>query len=221
MPRKGENIYRRKDGRWEGRYVKGRSKEGKALYGYVYGKTYAAVKKKRLERLSEVSNSGSILMKADLSDEDFHFSVLSDHWLESIRPQIKQSTYNKYQNLIHSYIISELNEIRVSELTAEVLQSRCNHLLEHGGEKGCGLSTKTVGDTVLACSYSKLAVAGDPYAVIYSSKDCFRHDGIPPASILDRSWTGKQFHIWKKKFYKCVLLKVYGPSTEEFPLYFC
>lgn len=24
MPRKGENIYKRKDGRWEGRYVKGR-----------------------------------------------------------------------------------------------------------------------------------------------------------------------------------------------------
>ena len=32
MPRKGENIYRRKDGRWEGRYVKGRSKEGKAMF---------------------------------------------------------------------------------------------------------------------------------------------------------------------------------------------
>ena len=148
MPRKGENIYRRKDGRWEGRYIKGRSKEGKALYGYVYGKTYAEVKKKRLERLTEVSNSGGILMKADLTDKDYHFSVLSDLWLESIRPQIKQSTYNKYQNLIHSYIISELNEILVSDLTAEVLQSKCNHPLEHGGNKRRGLSTKTVGDVL-------------------------------------------------------------------------
>ena len=136
MPRKGENIYRRKDGRWEGRYVKGRSNEGKALYGYVYGKTYAEVKKKRLERLTEVSNSGDILMKADLTDDGYYFSVLSEIWLESIRPQIKQSTYNKYQNLIHSYIISELNEIQISELTAEVLQSKCNHLLEYGGKKG-------------------------------------------------------------------------------------
>ena len=38
MARKGENIYKRKDGRWEGRYIKGRKPNGKALYGSVYGK---------------------------------------------------------------------------------------------------------------------------------------------------------------------------------------
>lgn len=32
MPRKGENIYKRKDGRWEGRYIKARSQTGKAIY---------------------------------------------------------------------------------------------------------------------------------------------------------------------------------------------
>lgn len=32
MPRKGENIYKRKDGRWEGRYIKARSQTGKVLY---------------------------------------------------------------------------------------------------------------------------------------------------------------------------------------------
>lgn len=31
MPRKGENIYKRKDGRWEGRYIKARSEKGKAI----------------------------------------------------------------------------------------------------------------------------------------------------------------------------------------------
>ena len=40
MPRKGENIYKRKDGRWEGRYIKARSQTGKAVYGYVYAPTY-------------------------------------------------------------------------------------------------------------------------------------------------------------------------------------
>lgn len=39
MPRKGENIYKRKDGRWEGRYIKGRDGK-KAIYGYVYSKSY-------------------------------------------------------------------------------------------------------------------------------------------------------------------------------------
>ena len=35
MPRKGENIYKRKDGRWEGRYIKGKNINGKNKYGYL------------------------------------------------------------------------------------------------------------------------------------------------------------------------------------------
>lgn len=45
MPRKGENIYKRKDGRWEGRYVRA-YEENRARYGYIYGETYIDVKKK-------------------------------------------------------------------------------------------------------------------------------------------------------------------------------
>ena len=47
MPRKGENIYKRKDGRWEARYIKGYGEDGKAVYGYVFGKSYLETKRKR------------------------------------------------------------------------------------------------------------------------------------------------------------------------------
>ena len=47
MPRRGNNIYKRKDGRWEARYVKCISADGKKLYGSVYGKTYAEAKEKQ------------------------------------------------------------------------------------------------------------------------------------------------------------------------------
>ena len=36
MARRGENIYKRGDGRWEGRYIRGRTPEGRAQYGYVH-----------------------------------------------------------------------------------------------------------------------------------------------------------------------------------------
>ena len=36
MARRGENIRKRKDGRWEGRYIKARTPEGKIQWGYVY-----------------------------------------------------------------------------------------------------------------------------------------------------------------------------------------
>ena len=31
MPRRGENIYKRKNGRWEGRFIKGRQTNGMEL----------------------------------------------------------------------------------------------------------------------------------------------------------------------------------------------
>ena len=37
MARRGENIYKRKDGRWEGRYKNGLQSDGKTRYSSVYG----------------------------------------------------------------------------------------------------------------------------------------------------------------------------------------
>ena len=45
---KRENIYLRKDGRWEARYIKERSPEGRAVYGSVYGRTREAAFQKRM-----------------------------------------------------------------------------------------------------------------------------------------------------------------------------
>ena len=52
MSRKGENIHKRKDGRWEARYIKGYNSAGKAIYGYTFGKSYLEVKRKRQETAS-------------------------------------------------------------------------------------------------------------------------------------------------------------------------
>ena len=45
MARKGENIYKRKDKRWEARYIKGYHSDGRAKYGYCYAVSYSEVKK--------------------------------------------------------------------------------------------------------------------------------------------------------------------------------
>ena len=54
MARRGENIRKRKDGRWEGRYIKGRKPDHTAIWGYIYGRTYAAVKKELTIRKNEL-----------------------------------------------------------------------------------------------------------------------------------------------------------------------
>ena len=66
MARRGENIYHRKDGRWEGRYKIGWDNQGKRKYGYIYGKSYSEVKQKMSE-IDKDNLSKDILMK-DLID---------------------------------------------------------------------------------------------------------------------------------------------------------
>ena len=56
MARRGENIRKRSDGRWEGRYVKAHDITGKAIYGSVYAKTYVEVKRKLLDANLQISN---------------------------------------------------------------------------------------------------------------------------------------------------------------------
>lgn len=59
MSRRGENIYHRKDGRWEGRRIIGKKEEGGYRFHYVYGKTYHEVKEKLLEYKTE-SDSAAV-----------------------------------------------------------------------------------------------------------------------------------------------------------------
>ena len=73
MPRKGENIYKRKDNRWEGRYRTGYDKSGKAKYSSVYGKSYQEVKIKltALKSDSFKKVSSGVLTVKELFEEFF------------------------------------------------------------------------------------------------------------------------------------------------------
>lgn len=44
MAKRGENIHKRKDGRWEGRCIKRRTTDEKPIWGYLYGYAYGIVK---------------------------------------------------------------------------------------------------------------------------------------------------------------------------------
>lgn len=57
MSRRGDGIRKRKDGRWEGRYKRGRRPDGTIQYGSVYGRSYREVKDKLSEKRIELSDS--------------------------------------------------------------------------------------------------------------------------------------------------------------------
>lgn len=142
MPRTGENIYKRKDGRWEGRYVKGHKPTGRAIYGYVYAYSYKETKAKlNLAILGKVPSPRCKTSEAT-------FSELSELWLGRQKARVKKSTCNKYNNLLRSYVFPYIGEIGYETLTTARIAELCDYLLSNGGQNGTGLSKKTVSDTV-------------------------------------------------------------------------
>ena len=102
MSKKGENIYKRKDGRWEGRYIKFYDGEGKAKYGYLYGKTYSEVK----TRLRDVQADLKYGVLPKLKATPLCSEILVA-WLQSTRINVKESTYMRYKQLIDISLIAE------------------------------------------------------------------------------------------------------------------
>ena len=142
MSRKGENIYKRKDGRWEGRYIKAHDIKGKAQYGYVYGKTYSSVKQLLHDKQCSASTVGS-----GSKNSSTLFECVLTMWLESQRINIKESTYARYHQIVHTHLIPDLGSIRVVKMTTSVIEKYVLQLLESGRINGKGgLSPKTVGD---------------------------------------------------------------------------
>ena len=146
MSRKGENIYKRKDGRWEGRYIKARSESGKAVYGSVYASSYQEAKKKRNQAIASIESVPSINNKKKNAPSPDSFGKLSSAWINSIQKHIKESTYTKYNNILQSYILPEFANALLQDLTSSRIQKFCDDLLTHGGVSGEGLSPKTVSD---------------------------------------------------------------------------
>lgn len=143
MPRRGENIYKRKDGRWEGRYIKSRSATGKAVYGYVYAQTYKEVKEKLANRLL-----AQIDPMTEAQNHTECFQAITMEWFESIKGQVKESTSNKYENSLKSYVLPEFGKKDLQDITYDFINERCTYLLTKGCKKGQGLSPKTVSDVL-------------------------------------------------------------------------
>ena len=106
----GLNIYKRKDGRYEGRYKKGRNGK-KLIYGYVYSRTKAVVVEKLLEKQWEYANfleqavSGMFLV------------TWLQVWLESRKgPAVKPSSYAVYERQIRLYMTPLIGGLALSEI---------------------------------------------------------------------------------------------------------
>lgn len=125
MARKGENIYKRKDGRWEGRYPKKRNSSGNIVYGYIYASRYQVVKTELTKKRAEYLN---LYQNFDIYDGTV--AEWMNYWLSvTMKNKIKQTTFSAYKRKMERHIFPYLGKIKLNELTIEKIEELVQYLL--------------------------------------------------------------------------------------------
>lgn len=144
MPRRGENIFKRNDGRWEARYVKEITADNKKKYGSVYANTYTEVKVKRAEKCRLLEEEK--ITKDVLNNDNFGYFIVQ--WLEFNKIRLKPSTHAKYDYSINNYLLPFFRNIKIRNLDNKIIDLFTTKLLEEG-KMGNPLSPKTVKDILV------------------------------------------------------------------------
>jgi len=127
MPRRGENIYKRRDGRWEGRIQKPNGK-----YQYVYAKTYKEVKKKKKIFQDCVKETAKKrLYEVPCASELF------ESWLEGgVFDRVKPSTYESYYRCLKNYVIPYFKGSKENQITKLSIEQFVKYIHENGALSG-------------------------------------------------------------------------------------
>ena len=156
MPRKGENIFKRKDGRWEARYIKGYELSGKIKYGFCYGKTYQEAKEKSMLCKAALLNNKPL----PVTRQRHRFVFYCEEWLQMERSRVKDSTYVKYDTILQNHILPKLGGCCPAGITSQLAEQFKQELLEQG------LGVKTVRD-ILTVLHSTLKYTAAQYPGVF------------------------------------------------------
>lgn len=139
MSKRGENIYKRKDGRWEARYIKSYRLDGNPKYGYCYGKSYREARQKAAAEKAAWASGKAVSTES----KKRRFSFYCDQWLMLNRSRIKPSTYVKYCTMLENHVKPRLGGCLVQSITSVLIEQFSHELLKEEG-----LSEKTVKDVL-------------------------------------------------------------------------
>lgn len=132
--KKGLNIYKRKDGRWEARYIKSRNTQGKPRYGYLYATSYHEVRN-NLQRVIQAMNTYDADAAEKIPATNYKFMGFSVIWLENSSTSLKESTYIRYRTLLNCYLMPSFQQLEISEITSERICTFCKKLEKYEKKK--------------------------------------------------------------------------------------
>lgn len=122
MARHGENIRKRTDGRWEGRYPVYNTEKKKQVYRSVYGKTYEEVREKLYTQKNMLKSPSKLTIlnenrQSTKMQKDILFTDAAREWLITVKGEKKRSTYVKYSLVFRNHIENAFSDIMLSEIT--------------------------------------------------------------------------------------------------------
>lgn len=100
--RKGENVFKRKDGRWEARYIKGREPSGRIRYGFCYGKTCGEAREKAMKCKAALLDNKPL----PTSGARRRFAYYCDEWLQAREPVFARHPSYKFLLFYHNITTS-------------------------------------------------------------------------------------------------------------------
>ena len=153
MARRGENIYQRKDGLWEARYVKAIDINGKKKYGSVYGHSYREAKIKRQDALDNI-----LMNQKPISFRNITINELVEEWLIINRSRLKLSTYQRYCGYLKNHIAPTIGNAKVLYFTPLAIRKYSSTLLEKG------LSAQTI-NAILIFTHSVVKYGHNQYGL--------------------------------------------------------
>ena len=148
MSKRGENITKRKDGRWEARVLKGYYQDGRALYKSLYAPSYSEAKRKKTEYMALFNLKG-----INKNNDNGIFDTVLSLFLQYKKYQVKESTFACYTNIIDRHIRPALGVIKIRNLDSIVIERFIDEKLKNGKiNNSGGLSRKTVKDILTVLS---------------------------------------------------------------------
>lgn len=114
MSRRGANIYRRKDARWEGRIKKDSYDGTGRKYWYFYGKSYAEVKQKMDEAREKI--------KSHVIPQKYTIGEVMEIWFKERSPYWKPTTCATYRSMADKYIIPGIGHVHVRDMNEEMME---------------------------------------------------------------------------------------------------
>lgn len=132
MSKRGENIRKRSDGRWEARVLLRNG--NKPTYHSIYGHSYREVREKKELFIKQSALPEQITVKP----KTITMEQILNSWILDRELFLKKSTILKYKNIIEMHIMPEFRDMDINDINSDIINQFLVRKQETGRIDGKG-----------------------------------------------------------------------------------